>query len=137
MDIATELNGKEPRGFHRAVEVVAAYLDVLQQNVTDCPDCGGELHDEAEDSKGHWFELPEGKWYCPDCDTVLDVWDYLDVDNRDSASIPSLPSGVQLRFECDHEHDDSGMISGESSQDTHSRQSHTTDTDDYWQDGTF
>lgn len=109
------LNGAEVDSLDEALTLFVRYLDVLQQQVDTCPDCGSGLQDEYDTGRG-WTELPEGKWFCPNCESVKDVWDYLGVADRERATLPGLPSNVQYRFECNHDSHDSGTIDGQRAQ---------------------
>ena len=133
LDVAEQLNGEEVSGTNEALGLVCNYLDVLQQAVESCPECGRDLAAGYDTDTG-WLELPEGKWHCSQCG-VLDVWDYMGTANRDDASLPGLPRSVKLRFECSHEHDQAGTNDRDSTQDTQSQTAGTSNSGEYWENG--
>jgi hypothetical protein len=122
---AEKLNGGSVDSLDEALTLFVRYLDVLQHRVGNCPDCGTELQG-GYDSRRGWTELGEGKWWCPECDSLVIAWDYLQVDDEERATLPPLPSTVQHRFECSHEEHESGTKDGQSAQDTRIQQ---VDTD--------
>lgn len=90
-DLATELNGAEPAGFHDALVLVLDYVTLLDGR-GDCPGCGTALRQFR-----HRGAKVRGKYRCPECherDECIDAFDVLDVTDRDSASLPVLPSWV-------------------------------------------
>lgn len=94
---AEQLNGGSVDSLDEALDLFTCYLDVLNQDVS-CPTCG------EEDIK----TTAPGKYECWRCrqedrDPYLTVWDVLDADNPDEATIPALSRHVRYRFECSHE----------------------------------
>lgn len=102
LEVGEELNGQEPQSYQEALEKLVRYFGILQHRVP-CPQCG------AEDTN----ETVAGKYECWRCAEDRDsgyftVWDVLDPADKEQASLPALPNGVHLRFECNHEEHTSG-----------------------------
>jgi hypothetical protein len=73
---------------------------VIRDNVEECPECGhGHIDNIANERPGDRFELPNGKWACHYCRGVFDVWDYLDVDNRENADFPIFRESIKYTWE--------------------------------------
>jgi hypothetical protein len=130
MQTAEQLNGAEPMSYSDALSLLVGYVDVLYGTV-ECPQCG---ESDVED-------LETGNYRCWRCDEdresgYFDVWDYLDVENPDQASLPGLPREIQYRFECDHDEHDTGSKEEDKSQ--HAENQHPTRRDNQqngWNDG--
>lgn len=121
---AERLNGDSVDSLDEALTLFVRYLDILQHRVDTCPDCASELQGGYDTGRG-WTELPEGKWYCRNCESVKDAWDYLQPDNKERATLPPLSSNVQRRFKCSHEEHQAGTKDGQSGQDTRIQQADT------------
>lgn len=92
LSTAATLNGEPVERFPKAMGLICDWLDILQGKVDFCPLCASSS--VAEDPVAFpgfpdW-ELPEGKWQCLRCRETFDVWDVLDVDDRESARLPGL-----------------------------------------------
>jgi len=79
-DIAEHLNGAEVATVSSALDIVLAYHDVLQNNVS-CPECGESPIDQTS----------RGKWQCWHCNEIVTVYDLLDTENSEQATLPYIP----------------------------------------------
>ena len=127
---AERLNGDSVDSLDEALELFTRYLTVLNEEVT-CPECGEE---EIETTAPGRYEC----WRCrrQDRQQYFTVWDYLDTDDPDGATLPGTPESVQYRFECKHEEHQAGTNTAESSQAPDSRQVEQRQSDrEPWEDG--
>jgi uncharacterized protein (UPF0212 family) len=130
IDTAEQLNGAEPRSYSDALNLLVGYVDVLYGSV-ECPNCG-EMDIE---------ETAKGKYRCWRCEqegesAFFTVWDYLDAENPEQASLPGLPQSIQYRFECNHEEHDAGSKDDNSTQHAENQQAvGQNNQQDRWNDG--
>jgi hypothetical protein len=130
MQTAEQLNGAEPMCYSDALSLLVGYVDVLYGSI-ECPSCGETSIEETA----------AGKYRCWQCEqegesALFTVWDYLDVENPEQASLPGLPEHIQYRFECNHEEHKTGSNDGDRTQ--HTENQHPTrqnDQQNRWDDG--
>jgi len=101
--LAERLNGAEVTGgFPKALRLLLRWFTVITENVEECPECGStDLQDWFETDNGDTVELPNGKWYCPECGDPFDAWDYVGVDDREEAEFPIFRESIRYSWEAD------------------------------------
>lgn len=113
---AERLNGKPVDSLDEALDLFTRYLAVLYQEVS-CPTCGEEEIDTTAPGR---YEC----WRCrqEDRQRYFTVWDVLDSDDPDKATLPGTAENIQYRFECNHDTHDTGTKDAQSAQDTRIQQ---------------
>jgi len=94
LEHAERLNGTEPEhGFHHGVELLTRYIDVLYEEIDECPDCGGATisTDKPIRSKNKRITLPAGTYRCESCRSTFSALEYMDVAHPEEAELPALP----------------------------------------------
>jgi hypothetical protein len=127
IEVANELNGEPVSGTNQALGLVVRYLNVLDGQPMQCPDCGEELEPKAGGNHYHcWNE-----------DKYLSVFEVLGSDNPENASIHALPKHVKYRFAPDDENTEAGTKGTDSSQHTQSTTPDTTNIAQHGQNTDF
>lgn len=118
IEAAGRLNGADV-SFHESLGLLCRYLDVLHGDVA-CPECGATDVEDREHGRYHCWRCEEDRG-----NGLFTAWDYLDVADRDSATLPGTKESVQYRFESDSTTTNRGTNSSDSVSDTQNQQADT------------